>query len=375
MTEQGDIQLSNLGFSAVAQGEEDDVVVPFSAFNMRANRKIFFDLNEKHQRVLQLHLAHIEQLTKLLKDNNINVPEAPTLDTLELASLSSATDEKSPLLRDEFMRLPLLRDGSAKSMTELIGRAKEHIKIYRVTVIYRDLNFWTMAPERTIPTVGSTVRRIFFGTGPKNRVDIIRGVTGMIRPGTMTLVMGPPGCGKSTFLKALSGLLNTSGATLDGNVTYNGMTAADGKFLVPKLVDYINETDVHSEILTVKETLMFAWKACTGGVPMEQLGSPQAVEMFKQVAESGRMVQDVLTVLGLRSCQDTVVGGNMLKGISGGQKRRVTLGEMMVSRHSVKCCDAISNGLDAATTFDINNTIKIASEGFGSTIITALLQV
>ena len=383
MDDNNSIQLSPApaSFKAVPQEDkESEVMVPFSSFNMRANRKIFFDLNERHQHEVQNHLEHIKLLTKLLKENNIAVPDAPKHDASvcasETAALLTSIGTEDDGDKNTAIQLPILKDGSARSIIELINRAKEHIKIYRVTVLYRDLNFWTMAPERKIPTVGSTVHDMVLGAGPKKRVDIIKGVTGMIRPGQMTLVMGPPGCGKSTFLKALSGLLNKSGgAKLDGKVAYNGMTEEEGKFLVPKLVDYINETDVHIPILTVKETLAFAWKASTGGVPMELLSNPESASLFAETAKSGRMVQDVLTALGLNSCQDTAVGGDLLKGISGGQKRRVTLGEMLVSRHSVKCCDAISNGLDAATTFDIIHTMKIASEGFGSTIVTALLQV
>lgn len=81
----------------------------------------------------------------------------------------------------------------------------------------------------------------------------------------MTLLMGPPGSGKSTLLKALSGRLTIDSKNhLDGSVTYNGQTEKDGNFILAKLVAYVDELDEHIPLLTVKETLEFAWSVTTG---------------------------------------------------------------------------------------------------------------
>jgi ABC-type multidrug transport system ATPase subunit len=82
----------------------------------------------------------------------------------------------------------------------------------------------------------------------------------------MTLVLGPPGSGKSLFLKSLSGRVRSSNScTLEGEVTYNGETEKNGEFLLPKFVDYIEQKDSHAATLTVAETMEFAWKCTTGG--------------------------------------------------------------------------------------------------------------
>lgn len=65
----------------------------------------------------------------------------------------------------------------------------------------------------------------------------------------------------------------------------------------------------------------------------------------------------------------------MLRGVSGGQKRRVTVGEMIIPPRVVKFMDAVSNGLDASTTFDIFRAIRHVSRTLGSTICVSLLQV
>ena len=80
-------------------------------------------------------------------------------------------------------------------------------------------------------------------------------------------------------------------------------------------------------------------------------------------------------MLGLYECSDTLVGDGMIRGVSGGQKRRVTLGEMLVAPRSIKFLDAISNGLDAATTYDIIQSLKFVSNAYGFTTVISLLQV
>ncbi len=368
MSQQGEVELANKSkFSVLPQNDEsnntnsDAVAVPFSAFNVRANRKIFNDLAAQHKQDME----KIKLLENLLKSNNIDIPEY----------ISAADDEAEAEQLLSRKRVASLVDGSAASMHQWMEKVKDVVKIYQVTVTYRDLNYWTMTPEAKIPTVGSTIREILMGTGPKHRVDILKGMTGMIRPGKMTLVMGPPGAGKTVFLKALSGILSSGSAKLEGSIKYNGVGPEEQQFLVPKLVDYVDENDVHSAIMTVRETFMFAGAASTAGEPIDATGMSEAdMEQFMADMKAGKFVKDILTMLGLQNCADTVVGDNMLKGISGGQKRRVTLGEMMMCRHSVKCQDSISTGLDAATTFDINNSMKIASAALGITIVTSLLQ-
>ena len=131
--------------------------------------------------------------------------------------------------------------------------------------MYQDLGFYTKVTEKDFATVGSTFKRLICGSGPKHRVDIVKNLTGRIQRGKLTLVMGPPGSGKSTFLKAIAGQLNTNNCTLEGSIKYNGSTADSNNFIVQKVVDFVNEADLHSALLTVYETFVFAFKATTGG--------------------------------------------------------------------------------------------------------------
>jgi ABC-type multidrug transport system ATPase subunit len=82
----------------------------------------------------------------------------------------------------------------------------------------------------------------------------------------------------------------------------------------------------------------------------------------------------VITSLGLTGCKDIYVGDDVIRGVSGGQKKRVTAGEMLVCPRPVKIMDSITNGLDAATAFDIVRTFRLMSRLLGMTILCSLLQ-
>ena len=71
--------------------------------------------------------------------------------------------------------------------------------------------------------------------------------------------------GKTSFLKALAGQLNISGAHLDGDILYNGDSVKSNNYLVGKCAAYVDERDQHAGTLTVRETLEFAWKMTSGG--------------------------------------------------------------------------------------------------------------
>ena len=79
--------------------------------------------------------------------------------------------------------------------------------------------------------------------------------------------------------------------------------------------------------------------------------------------------------MGLRECANIRVGDGTIRGVSGGQKRRVTLGEMLMPPRSIKYMDAISNGLDSATTYDLVLQMQLLTRAVGLTTVVSLLQV
>lgn len=111
--------------------------------------------------------------------------------------------------------------------------------------------------------------------------------------------------------------------------------------VLQNVVSYVGQLDNHAAFLTVQETFDFAAKC--------RLGKAKTTSSDDEVSEN-------LTIdgLDLAVCRNTYVGDANNRGVSGGQRRRVTLGEMMVGQNPVACADEISTGLDAAVTYDIS---------------------
>ena len=114
-------------------------------------------------------------------------------------------------------------------------------------------------------------------------------------------------------------------AELVGSISYNGDTSASGNFLLPKVVDYIDQKDCHAGTLSVAETMEFAWRSSTGGHHSYGYAKDEASEViFNQEDSILSRMNNIMLVLGINGCRDTMVGDASTRGISGGQKRRVT---------------------------------------------------
>ncbi|CAI9094462.1 OLC1v1030207C1 [Oldenlandia corymbosa var. corymbosa] len=222
----------------------------------------------------------------------------------------------------------------------------------------------------------------------KKKLTILRDVSGIIKPGRMTLLLGPPSSGKTTLLLALAGK-SDSDLKVSGRVTYNGHEM--NEFVPERTSAYISQYDLHMGELTVRETLAFSAR-CQGVGPrydmLVELSRREKeanikpdpdIDMFMKAAslegqEASVVTDYVLKVLGLEICADTLVGDEMIRGISGGQRKRVTTGEMMVGPARALFMDEISTGLDSSTTFQIVNAIRQSIHILEGTTVISLLQ-
>ncbi|WRX27625.1 ABC transporter-like [Theobroma cacao] len=222
----------------------------------------------------------------------------------------------------------------------------------------------------------------------KKQIRILQDVGGIIKPSRMTLLLGPPSSGKTTLLLALAGMLDQD-LRSTGRVTYNGYDKRE--FVPQKSAAYISQLDLHIPEMTVRETLAFSAR-CQGvgsqyDMLMELLRREKAsnikpdpdIDIFMKAAategqEMSIIVDYVLKILGLEVCADTLVGDAMLRGISGGQKKRLTTGEMLVGPAKVLLMDEISTGLDSSTTFQVVNAIKRYVNILDGTALISLLQ-
>lgn len=183
---------------------------------------------------------------------------------------------------------------------------------------------------RTVSTAVSNFVKSVVTKSVTVEQPILHTSSGIIPSGSMTLVLGAPGSGKTTLLKLLCGRLPQS--QVRGDVTLNGRSLYRDKLLPQKTMAFISSQNMHLYSLTVRETFMFAYLT----------GRSQNTKDRDSVAAR---VDALIDILGLKECQNTIVGNDLNRGVSGGQRRRVTLGEMLAhGDYFGFCMDEISTG-------------------------------
>ncbi|KAI5651241.1 hypothetical protein M9H77_37246 [Catharanthus roseus] len=290
-------------------------------------------------------------------------------------------------------------EDNAKFLTKFRNRIdKVGISLPTVEVRFENLTIEAecFIGDRALPTLPNAARNIaesalgFLGIrlAERAKLTILKDASGIIKPSRMTLLLGPPSSGKTTLLLALAGKLDNT-LKVRGNITYNGHRL--NEFVPQKTSAYISQNDVHVGEMTVKETLDFSARCQGVGSRYELLSElarrereagifPEAeVDLFMKATamqglESNLNTDYTLRILGLDVCKDTIVGDEMIRGISGGQKKRVTTGEMIVGPTKTLFMDEISTGLDSSTTFQIVKCLQQIVHLTEATVLMSLLQ-
>ncbi|KAF9593932.1 hypothetical protein IFM89_026175 [Coptis chinensis] len=240
----------------------------------------------------------------------------------------------------------------------------------------------------TLNMIESILSSLKIYKGKKKSVTILNDVSGIIKPGRLTLLLGPPGAGKTTLLLALAGKLKND-LQVSGSVTYNGHTMRE--FVPQRTSAYISQHDLHNGDMTVRETFDFSARCQGVGHRYDVLAElarreklhaikpDPDIDVFMKAATTQGQRSSIVTdytlkLLGLDICADTMVGDDMRRGISGGQKKRVTTGEMIVGPSTALFMDEISTGLDSSTTYQIVKSLKHFIKVFQTTVMISLLQ-
>ncbi|MCL7049809.1 hypothetical protein MKW94_007233 [Papaver nudicaule] len=191
------------------------------------------------------------------------------------------------------------------------------------------------------------------GTWSSKEKTILNGMTGMVCPGEILAMLGPSGSGKTTLLTALGGRLN---GKLSGKITYNGQPFSSP---VRRQIGFVAQNDVLYPHLTVAETLVFT----------SLLRLPDSLTKEEKVEHA----EHVINELGLNRCRNSMIGGPLFRGISGGEKKRVSIGQEMLINPSLLLLDEPTSGLDSTTAQRILTTIKHLASG-GRTIVITIHQ-
>lgn len=183
---------------------------------------------------------------------------------------------------------------------------------------------------------------------------VLEGLTGYAEPGTFTALMGPSGSGKSTLLDALASRL-AANAFLSGTILLNGHKTK----LSFGTAAYVTQDDTLIGTLTVRETIAYS----------AQLRLPDNMPWSEKQA----LIESTIIEMGLQDCADTVVGNWHLRGISGGEKRRVSIALEILMRPRLLFLDEPTSGLDSASAFFVTQTLRGLSRD-GRTVIASIHQ-
>jgi ABC-type multidrug transport system ATPase subunit len=200
----------------------------------------------------------------------------------------------------------------------------------------------------------------------KQKIQILKGFDGLVERGQMLLVLGRPGSGCSTLLKTISGDTHGFFISPESRINYQGIPAPQMHQQFRGEAIYMAETDTHFPQLTVGQTLLFAAKA---RAPRDGTFPGVTKEMY---AEHMRDV--VMATFGLSHTIDTNVGSDLVNGVSGGERKRVSIAEAILSESPLQCWDNSTRGLDSANALEFCRTLKLSTELAGATACVSLYQ-
>ncbi|VAI40952.1 unnamed protein product [Triticum turgidum subsp. durum] len=291
----------------------------------------------------------------------------------------------------------VFQDDSERFLTRLRDRVdRVGIDLPAIEVRYQGLSVEVDAFVGTsaLPTLWNSATNFLqslvgrLASSNKKTINILRNVDGILKPSRMTLLLGPPSSGKSTLMRALTGKLDKT-LKVSGSITYCGHTFEE--FYPERTSAYVSQYDLHNAEMTVRETLDFSRRCLGVGARYDMLAElaarereagikpdPEIDAYMKATAVQGQQTNIVtdltLKVLGLDICADMPIGDEMIRGISGGQKKRVTTGEMLTGPARALFMDEISTGLDSSSTFEIVKYIRQLVHVMNETVMISLLQ-
>ncbi|KAF1843407.1 ABC multidrug transporter-like protein [Cucurbitaria berberidis CBS 394.84] len=244
------------------------------------------------------------------------------------------------------------------------------IELKQLSVVYKNLNVFgsgkALQLQKTVTDIflAPFRAREYLNFGKTDRKQILHSFDGIIKTGEMCVVLGRPGSGCSTLLKALTGELH--GLETDkSEIHYNGIPQQKMMKEFKGETVYNQEVDKHFPHLTVGQTLEFAAAVRTpSNRPME--ASRQEFARF--------VAKVVMAILGLSHTYNTKVGNDFVRGVSGGERKRVSVAEMLLAGAPFAAWDNSTRGLDSATALKFVKSLRVGSDLTGGAAAIAIYQ-
>ncbi|KAK0542954.1 ATP-binding cassette transporter snq2, partial [Tilletia horrida] len=222
-------------------------------------------------------------------------------------------------------------------------------------------------PFSVLQTLFPPFTKINPWSNTKQSHKIIHNFSGLLKSGEMLLVLGRPGAGCSTFLRAITASLDPA-LSIEGQISYAGFSQEDIARKYRGEVIFVDEDDLHFPTLTVAQTLRFA---LMNKVPKENM----RIQNEKRGHFIETAIDVILSMFAINHVRDTIVGDPFTRGVSGGERKRVTIGEALATRASCIAWDNSTRGLDASTALDYARSLRIMTDLSKRTTLATLYQV
>ncbi|AOA61172.1 Plasma membrane ATP-binding cassette (ABC) transporter [Komagataella phaffii CBS 7435] len=217
-------------------------------------------------------------------------------------------------------------------------------------------------PLKYMQSIRSLLRN---NTSEEGRFDILKTMDGLMLPGTVTVVLGRPGAGCSTLLKTIAAHTYGFEVAPESEISYDGLSPKQIISNYRGEVVYSAETDVHFPQLTVGDTLKFA----------ARMRTPQnRPEGISREAYANHLADVYMATYGLSHTRGTRVGNDLVRGVSGGERKRVSIAEVSLCGAQLQCWDNATRGLDAATALEFIKALKTQTSILDTTALIAIYQ-
>ncbi|KAH3675589.1 hypothetical protein WICMUC_002678 [Wickerhamomyces mucosus] len=263
-----------------------------------------------------------------------------------------------------------------KNMKALVDNDPDYYKTYSLGITYKDLRAYGVATDADYQTTvvngliknaNNAFRYLTESKETKKNkyFNILKPMDALIQPGELVVVLGRPGSGCSTLLKTIAS--NTHGFHIgeESVISYEGLTPKEIKAHYRGEVVYNAESDIHFPHLTVGQTLKNAAKFRTPRNRIPGVSRDQYAECMTDV---------YMATYGLSHTKNTKVGSELVRGVSGGERKRVSIAEVSLAGARLQCWDNATRGLDAATALEFIRALRTSADILDTTALVAIYQ-